>query len=408
MTEGLAPAFPTPDIGRQSPGRRGECSRRVDARPRPRHRSRRAHWRRGGDRQELHRHRVRRRRGRHRLRADVPGRRAPGRGPDPSRLRLSAPDSTQAARHPADPRPRGPHRRAALRAAGLSAAALWHGAHAGAGSGQAGRGAAGRRPGVPRGRGRRRGRDRAVPLRVLPHVSQHSRRHGHRRAHADRHDRAHGRFQARLHAGGRTPAGRADPWQARARRRAAADGRQHLRRPAGLYAVGAGGGRDLRPDLRGGAGADHRGDVLVARLARTAGLRRGQCLRAQGGADRTLDGAGAPGGRRPGIRARARRLDRGPRGAGQLSGRGHRHRLHRLTGRAALGPGADGEPGPPAHRHRARRHDHRLGRRHSRQRGKGQPHHRPVGALSARPSTTSSCARCTSPATPARRSSNWC
>ena len=132
----------------------------------------------------------------------------------------------------------------------------------------------------------------AVSLRVLSHVPQHSRRHGHRRAHADRHDRAHGRLQAGLHPGGRPPAGRSDPGPAGARRRAAVDGRQHLRGSTRLHAVRAGGGGDLRPDLRGGAGPHHRGDVLVARLARAAGVRRGPRLRTQGGAHRAVHGAG--------------------------------------------------------------------------------------------------------------------
>ena len=238
--------------------------------------------RRGGDRQEHVRLRVRRRHRRRRLRAHVPRRgdvrdrpRHPGR-------HLPAREPREGPSLPDHPRPRRPRRRAAVRAAVLPGRARLRLDAGPRPAGHQDQGAQAPQQPAPAARPGRHAPDRAVPRRAVPDQPLDPGRDGHRPPHAGRNRRHHRRLQVRPHPG---------RWPALRLRRALATrrGRRHLpavgldaRREPRLHALRADRRRDLPRDHGAARRPGHRGHLRQQHRPHPAGHRRGGHVRPQG------------------------------------------------------------------------------------------------------------------------------
>ena len=251
---------------------------------------------------------------------------------------------------------------------------------------------------------RRRARHRAVHRHPVPRRPLDPGRDGHRRAHARRDDRPHRRLQVRPHAGRRQAVRLRDHGPARRGGRALPPVRLDPCGEPRLHALGANRRRGLPGDHRAAERpGDHR-DVREQHRPYPAGPRRCRDVRPQGGGHRPVDGAELPDRHRPRLPQVRARSDRAQGPDRRRPGRQDRHRHDRVTGRADVRPGADGQPGPPVRRDRDGRHRRSSARARSRatrstSRGRSTTCSRPGRTSSTTPSATR-----TSRATPARKS----
>ena len=236
------------------------------------------------------------------------------------------------------------------------------------------------------GRGRGRPADQPGPVRprVLRRVALDPRRHGGGPADPGRHDRAHRRLQDGPDPDRRPPdrPGRAGPAGRRGHRPAHVG--LHQRRAARLHRLRGRGRPGPRGHLRGRP-APHRDRLL--RQPRPPGPadpgRRGP-PRPQGRPGRAEHDPQHAGRLRPRLPAHPGR-PADPHGGPLLDRPGaHGGAVHRLPGRAVLGPDPDGRPRPQVGPDRARRHRGPVLLADPGQRGRRLPHHQRPGPARGR------------------------